>query len=450
MELWGGIECSLNRVGGRRFDQLARSGHYARGDDLARIAALGIKMLRYPLLWERAATGSPETYDWSFADERTAQLRALGITPIAGFVHHGCGPAHTSLLDESFATGLMHYAGAAAARFPWLEWFTPVNEPLTTARFSGLYGHWHPHAREPRSFARMLVNECRATVLAMQAIRRTNPAAKLVQPDDLGTIYSTARLAYQAEFENHRRWLAWDLLCGRVDSHHPLHGYLCHVGIRADELGWFVDHPCPPAVIGIDHYVTSDRFLDEDIERYPRCHWGGNDREPYADVDAVRVREAAGTSLREVIEEAAQRYRLPVVLTEVHIGCTPEEQLRWLHEAWTTCRHLADAGLAVRAVTAWAMFGSYDWDSLLTVDAGSYEPGVFEVRDGTLRPTALAAMVESLALRGEWPHVPPGKGWWARDERLIYPRGHDSCAAGEGLPSYRSPTVTEISGATWP
>jgi aspartyl/glutamyl-tRNA(Asn/Gln) amidotransferase C subunit len=44
-----------------------------------------------------------------------------------------------------------------AERFPWLEWYTPVNEPLTTARFSGLYGVWYPHARDDRSFARMLI-----------------------------------------------------------------------------------------------------------------------------------------------------------------------------------------------------------------------------------------------------------------------------------------------------
>jgi dTDP-4-dehydrorhamnose reductase len=420
MKLWGGIECSLNRVQSRRCDQLALNGHYARGDDLEQIAALGIRTLRYPLLWERAATASPEEYDWRFADDRLSQMRALGIEPIAGLVHHGCGPDHTDLLAENFSTGLAHYAGKLAERFPWVEWYTPVNEPLTTARFSGLYGLWHPHAADPRSFTRILLNECRAVVLAMEAVRRVNPAARLMQTDDLGTIYSTPALAYQADFENERRWLAWDLLCGKVDVGHPMYRYLRGTGISARELGWFQDHACPPAIIGIDHYVTSDRFLDEDIERYPRCHHGGNGRQRYADVTAVRVRETPGTSLRQIVEAAARRYGLPVVLAEVHIGCTPDEQLRWLHDAWTTCCELEARGVDIRAVTAWAMFGSYDWDSLLTVNAESYEAGVFAVVDGALRRTPLAAMVESLAREGAWPHEPPGKGWWLRDERLIY------------------------------
>ena len=86
MELWGGIECTINRVGTTTYDQLARCGHYERGDDLARFAALGIRTMRYPLLWERAVTTSPAEFDWSFADDRLPRLRELGITPIAGLV----------------------------------------------------------------------------------------------------------------------------------------------------------------------------------------------------------------------------------------------------------------------------------------------------------------------------------------------------------------------------
>jgi dTDP-4-dehydrorhamnose reductase len=74
----------------------------------------------------------------------------------------------------------------------------------------------------------------------------------------------------------------------------------------------------------------------------------------------------------------------------------------------------------IRAVTAWAMFGSYDWNSLLTVGAGIYEPGVFAVVDGALERTPLAAMVEELARNGKCLHEPSGEGWWLREERLIY------------------------------
>jgi dTDP-4-dehydrorhamnose reductase len=423
VELWGGIECTLNRVGSDTFDQLARCGHYARGDDLDRIAALGIRKLRYPLLWERAATGTPAEYDWRFAEERLAQLKALGITPIAGLVHHGCGPPGADFTTPQFATGLADYAGQLARRFPWLEWYTPVNEPLTTARFSGLYGHWYPHERSGRAFARILINECRATVLAMQAIRAINPAARLLQTDDLGTIYSTPALEHQANFENARRWLAWDLLCGLVDAKHSLHAHLTRWGIPESELAWFQENPCPPQVIGIDHYVTSDRYLDENLPRYPRWSWGGNGRQAYADIDAVRIRERPGTSLRDILQEAARRYRLPLALTEVHIGCAEDEQVRWLHEAWTTCEQLAARGIDIRAVTTWALFGCYDWDRLLTTDRGHYESGAFCLRGARPRPTNVATYVAALAAGRRCTELEDflsSEGWWRKPERLIY------------------------------
>jgi dTDP-4-dehydrorhamnose reductase len=116
-------------------------------------------------------------------------LNDIGIRPIVGLVHHGSGPPHTSLLDPEFATGLAQFAQAVASRYPGLEYYTPVNEPLTTARFSGLYGHWYPHAQDDRSFIRALINQCRGVALSMEAIRRINPAAKLVQTEDLGKIF---------------------------------------------------------------------------------------------------------------------------------------------------------------------------------------------------------------------------------------------------------------------
>src|SRR5690349_7631415 len=112
LELWGGIECTVNRVGDCYFDQIERTGHAARVDDLDRFAALGIRTLRYPILWERTAPDGLARADWTWADERMARTLALSIRPIIGLVHHGSGPRHTSLMDPAFADGLAEYARA--------------------------------------------------------------------------------------------------------------------------------------------------------------------------------------------------------------------------------------------------------------------------------------------------------------------------------------------------
>ena len=148
------------------------------------------------------------------------------MRPIAGLLHHGSGPAYTSLVDPRFPVLLSRYARMVAERYPWVTDYTPVNEPLTTARFSGLYGHWYPHGRSDSTFVRALLNQTWGIVLAMQAIREVTPSARLVQTEDVGACFGTRQTRRQAAFENHRRWLTWDLLTGRVDDTHPLRGYL--------------------------------------------------------------------------------------------------------------------------------------------------------------------------------------------------------------------------------
>ena len=287
--LWAGVEATVNRVGNKYSDQIERSGHALRITDLDRLASLGIECVRYPVLWERTAPRSLDEFDWRWADERLNYLRRLDVRPIVGLLHHGSGPPYTNLLDPEFPEKLAQFARAVAERFPWVEDYTPVNEPLTTARFSCLYGHWYPHKHDALSFTTALLAQCRATVLAMREIRKVNPHARLIQTEDLGKTYSTRQLAYQAGFENERRWLTFDLLCGRLHRRKLMWQYFRHAGIKADELRWFLDNPLPPDILGLNHYVTSQRFLDHRLARYPVSSHGGNEQQSYADVEAVRA-----------------------------------------------------------------------------------------------------------------------------------------------------------------
>lgn len=436
LELWGGIECTINRVGDEHFDQLERSGHVARITDLHLFKQLGVRALRYPLLWERIAPHNLEQAEWSWADKRLSLLRDLKIRPIIGLVHHGSGPLHTSLVDQDFPEKLAAYARAVAERFPWAEAYTPVNEPLTTARFSGLYGHWYPHGRDALTFARALLTQCRAVVLAMRAIRQINPQARLIQTEDLGKTFSTRRLLYQADFENERRWLSFDLLCGRVSSGHEMFSYLKWVGITEAEILWFADNPCPPDIIGINHYLTSERFLDERLERYPSSTHGGNGRDSYADVEAVRVRAEGTAGPYALLKEAWQRYGLPLAVTEAHLGCTREEQMRWLKEVWEGAQRLRNEGADVRAVTAWSLLGAYDWHNLLTRREDVYEPGVYDLRSHEPRPTALARMIRDLATTQQHHHPTlDALGWWRRLDRFQYqPVAHQKHATASVIP----------------
>ncbi|MEH3120674.1 MAG: family 1 glycosylhydrolase [Sphingomonas phyllosphaerae] len=418
LELWGGVECTVNRTRDGYRDQTILSGHQDRIGDLDLFADLGLRALRYPVLWERTLRSPAGAPDWSWADGRLARLRALDIRPIVGLVHHGSGPRHTDLLDEDFAAGLGHFAGLVAARYDGVEDWTPVNEPLTTARFSALYGHWYPHERSERAFWRALLNQIDATRAAMRAIRRINPAARLIQTEDLGRTYATAPVAAQAAHDNLRRWASWDLLCGRVDRHHPLWDLLARLDL-GERVRRIADDPCPPDLLGLNHYLTSDRFLDHRTARYPAHLHGGNGHLSFADTEAVRVLDPAPSGLALALRETWDRYAIPIAITEVHNGSTREEQLRWAAEAWDVAESARVEGVEVRAVTAWSLLGSFGWNTLLTGD-GAYESGVFDLSSGAPRPTALAALWAALP-RGDPRHpVASLPGWWRRPERLLY------------------------------
>jgi dTDP-4-dehydrorhamnose reductase len=420
LELWGGLECTVNRVRDDYFHQLDRNGHAARADDIDRFASLGIRAIRYPVLWERTAPDGVHAADWTWADERLNALRAHGVTPIAGLIHHGSGPRHTSLVDPVFADQLAEYAGAVAARYPWIEYYTPVNEPCTTARFAGLYGVWYPHGRDDRTFVQALLNQCRAVVLSMRAIRAVNPNAKLVQTDDLGKTYSTPEMARVAEFYNERRWLAWDLLCGMVGPEHPLWTYLTKTGIPAEDFLWFRDNPCPPDIIGVNYYVTSERWLDHRPDRYPPHHRGVADGIPCADIEASRALATPTAGIAPLLHEIWDRYHIPLAVTEAHIDANREDQLRWLLEIWEAAKEVRKGGVDLRAVTVWSLLGSFDWNSLVTQNRGYYEPGPFDVRAPAPRATAVARMMRELSSGTPLSHpVLRGQGWWRRPGRWL-------------------------------
>ncbi|MGQ4274673.1 family 1 glycosylhydrolase [Terrihabitans sp. B22-R8] len=435
LEIWGGIECTIARLQDSWRDQSVETGHRERLDDLDLVADLGIRTLRYPILWETVAPHIPEALDWSWHDARLGRLRELGITPIVGLVHHGSGPVYTSLLDPEFPQKLARYAEAIARRYPWIKSFTPVNEPLTTARFSGLYGHWYPHHRDIRSCLRMLVNQCRAVVLSMEAIRRITPDAHLIQTEDLGKTFSTPLLSYQAEHENARRWLTFDLLTGRITPGHALHDYLIANGITAEELVAFVEAPCPPDILGINHYLTSERFLDHRRSMTQGHGTGSNGRHRYADLEAVRAHLPDGSTGPEArLTEAWERYGLPMAVTEVHHGCSRDEQVRWLADVWDAALRVHDTGADIRAVTVWALFGAMDWNSLLTQRHGHYEPGAYDIRAGSPRLTALGTLTKQLAHAGSCDHpVLDSPGWWRRKQRF-YRATKDGVAPLPGRP----------------
>ncbi len=443
-ELWGGVECTVVRVGEKFRNQAIETGHSDRPVDIDLMADMGITATRYPILWEAIAPDRLDRCDFSWTDERLHMLRERGIKVIGGLLHHGSGPRYTSLVDPDFVPKFAEFAARVAERYPWIEDWTPVNEPLTTARFSGLYGHWYPHGQDEHTLLTALDNECVGTLMAMREIRRVNPSARLLQTEDLGKTFSTAPLRYQAAHENLRRWLSFDLLCGRVDPRHGFFQRMLDHGIDEARLELLASGEARPDMLGINHYLTSERFLDHRVDLYPGHPVGGNGRDRYIDAEAVRVKRLhLDTGFSGRLTEAWQRYGIPLAITEVHHGCTRDEQLRWFVQVWEEAKALRGQGVDLRAVTLWSMFGNVDWRSLLTREEGFYDVGVFDARSPEPRPTVLVKAASAFARNEPFDHpVLDLPGWWRRPQRLYPWNGKCQPLASEG----RKLLITGASG----
>jgi dTDP-4-dehydrorhamnose reductase len=395
-EIWGGVECTVTRLHGYLCDQIERTGHAERPDDIDRFADLGIQRLRLPILWERIEADGADRPRWHTVDAHLARARDRGVEPIAGLLHHGTGPSHADITHDDFPERFAAYALRVARRYPWIRYWTPVNEPVTTARFCGLYAHWYPHGASDEQFVRLLRVQCEAIVLAVRAIRSVIPDAQYIHTEDVGRIVATAPLRYQATFENQRQCLALDLIGGHVTVAHPLWPYLCGAGMTVAQRDWFAAKPLRPDVIAADYYATSDRLLDHDLSRHPTVSHGGNLRHAYADV-AWSTQDDWCPRLEDALVQLSRTYGVPVAVGEVHANGSAREQLQWAQQMWSQAQQVEARGVQVVGVTFWALLGSYDWSSLLRVDADHYESGAFDLRSGGLEPTGVAHFIRSLA-----------------------------------------------------
>jgi len=94
-------------------------------------------------------------------------------------------------------------------------------------------------------------------------VRSADPTANVILVDNVEH-YKTrfAELQDEVDRRNMRRFIVMDLITGRVDKNHPLHGWLTDYGVSEIDLEWFRTNPQAPDMMGLDYYPHSDWQLD--------------------------------------------------------------------------------------------------------------------------------------------------------------------------------------------
>jgi beta-glucosidase/6-phospho-beta-glucosidase/beta-galactosidase len=369
-----GIENSNPTIahGRIRRDQMEECGHYQQWrTDFALAAGLGIRTLRYGVPLHRNWLG-PDRYDWSFADQAFAELRKLGIVPIADLCHFGVPDWIGNFQNPDFAVLFARYAADFAARYPWIRMFTPINEMYVCARFSALYGLWNEQLSDERSYVTAIKHLVKANQLAMHAIRASCPDALFIQSESSEYFHAACPGAEAiAETRNLRRFLSLDLNYGRK-LEPALRSFVLDNGMIPDELRFFETHALRQhCILGTDYYRSNEHHVEADGSMRP-------------------LYELLGFAV--LAREYAERYRLPLMHTETNRDQGPhgDEACAWLDKQWALVRGLMRAGVAVTGFTWYSITDQVDWDIELRERRGVVNPrGLFDL-DRNIRPVGQA------------------------------------------------------------
>jgi beta-glucosidase len=266
------------------------------------------------------------------ADQTFGALLHRDIIPIVDLCHFGVPDWMGNFQNPDLPPLFAHYARSFAARFRWVQFYTPMKEMFICALFSAKYGWWNEQLKTDKAFVTALKNIVKANVMAMSAILEVRPDAVFVQSESSEYFHAENPKAIKpAEVHNARRFLSLDLNYGpRVGS--EMYEYLLDNGMTRDEYHFFLDNRLRQhCVMGNDYYSTNEHRVASD---------GG----------VQRAGEIFGYS--EITRQYHSRYHLPVMHTETNFpeGTSGDEAVHWLWKQWargTTC--VPPVGFCARA-----------------------------------------------------------------------------------------------------
>ena len=366
-----GVECSNPTIeGGRlRRDQLAECGHYDRyKEDLGLVRELGLRYLRYGLPYHITSPAAGR-YDWDFADAAMAEIRRLGITPILDLMHFGVPDWIGDFQNPELPLLFADYAEAVARRYPWVRFYTPVNEIYVTARISALDGVWNEQLKTDHAFVTALKHIVAASILATQRIAVQRPDCVIIQSESAEYLHeAVATPSKETRLLNAKRFLSLDLLYGHQPDAEMLL-YMMDNGLTRGEFDWFMaGEPPGYQVMGSDYY-------------------GRNERIKLADGTFCEAQDVLGWY--KMVSEYVHRYRKPVMHTETNVF-DPAEAPAWLWKQWMNALQLRKDGVPVLGFTWYSLIDQVDWNIQLSRKEGTVNGcGLYDM-DRNIRPVGRA------------------------------------------------------------
>lgn len=358
-----GVECSYPTIeqGRWRRDEMDSAHHYAfwqHDFELAR--EIGITHIRYgpPL---HLVFRAPGKYDWTYCDPQLEELREWGPEPIIDLCHFGVPSWLGDFQNPGIGDALAEYAGAFAERYPWVRFYTPVNEMYVCARMSALDGMWNEQMRDEGAYAHAAWNLANASIAISDAILKHRGDAIFINSES-GEFYQPCcpdpHVKEAAAAANERRFLPLDLIYA-----HPLsddmHKLLCRQGISPGEIQRLAQRQVPRrSVLGVDYYEWNERLIDRSG-------------------DPLALGELFGWYV--IANQYWERYRRPLMHTETNKP-DADGAPRWLWRQWHNVQLLHHAGVPLVGFTWYSLTDQIDWSIAMSEALGIVYPvGLFDL-----------------------------------------------------------------------
>ena len=364
-----GIENSYPTIStGRRIDEMEKCGHYDRyAEDFRLVREMGITALRYGPAYYRTHA-APDRFDWSSCDDAMHLLRDMHIEVIADLCHFGVPDWLGGFQDPAFPVLFADYARAFSRRYPWVRYFTPINEIFICASFSALRGFWNECLSGDRAFVTALRNLCMAHELAVDAILAERPDAIIVQSESLEHFHPAGRRARtRADRENAFKHLSLDLTLGR-ELEPGMAGFLNQNGVTSNDLSFFREkRAAGQRWLGMDYYPTCEHLVSSTGRTTTR--WNGE-------------------GFFSLAREYYNRYRIPLFHCETNR--VSRYAVEWLESQWQDVLALRAAGIPVYGFTWYSLTDQIDWQHALRVEHNDLHPvGLFDL-ERKIRPVGEA------------------------------------------------------------
>lgn len=337
------------RPGFRALDEYALTQHYQQWKtDIDLVAASGVQAVRWGVPWYRVQP-RPDQWDWSWVDQvLDYMVNVKGITPILDLMHYGTPLwLENSFINSRYPQLMANYAGAVAARYKSLvRYYTPYNEPVLSAEWSGFRGEWPPYLHGDDGYMKVLLGVTKGIVLTVQAIKAEQPDAITVQVEALRRFWTNplALLSLVARI-NEQQYLSWDLTTGRVNEQHPLYEFIRDLGVNDLDLAWYRHNAINFDIFGVNFYP-----------------WGYGELAMSKHGHLYRIPQRVnGAVIGDVIQEVYQRYMQPMMITETSAKGNIGVRGRWMDETIQVVRKLRTENVPVVGYTWFPLFTMVDW-----------------------------------------------------------------------------------------